>query len=133
MLKEKEFRDINGKILIVKHRKSTVFFELERDIETSLYLFDFIFDKETFKRLYDYLFDSANKAWDGIVLKEANSFASDYDEYYDKELDSNGNIHIKKENICISRPSNTHSRLYKFDKRKISSFLFDFNKLVNKI
>lgn len=74
----------------------------------------------------------AEEVWPGIEPKEATSYASDYDEYYDKKLDNNGSLKLNfNESILrVSQVAYYESRVYKFNKRKMQSFLFDLEKEV---
>lgn len=76
------------------------------------------------------LFRLANEVWPGIEPKEANSDASDYYEYYDKEFDNNGYLSFDygKSRITVDQVEYYESRVYKFNKRKMQSFLFDLIK-----
>jgi len=92
------------------------------------YVFDFRFASEQFKELFQYLQAIANEAWGNIIPKEPNSISSDYDEYYDSELDNNGYLSITQYGLKMERPALTSNRLYKFTKRKMESFLWDLEK-----
>ena len=86
--------------------------------------------------LINYIKSEGSYCWDNINPKEANSLSSDYDEYYDKNLDNNGGLDLinstKDDGINYLRfnaPSLTDNKLYQFNKRKFESFLYDLNKL----
>lgn len=87
-------------------------------------------DKETFDDYYSQLFDLATDVWGYIVPKEATTFGNDYKEYYDKELDNNGEAAIGKQGIYFFPPAPhlKYKRLYRFTKRKMESYLYDLKK-----
>ena len=121
----REFKSIEGIDLIVKSRKSAVFFEVEGQ---QIYGCSFEFSPKVFAELVEYLQAVATVAWENFVPKEADSLASDYFEYYDKEFDNNGYIAYRNRWIHLERPSLESPRFYKFNKRKMESFLFDLKK-----
>lgn len=141
-------RDFGG--LIVRHRKSAVFFMREADltaerrwrnpfkedepervyIASSQLDCEFHFDKENFEELLAYLEQIAAEAWKVFNPKEVDSMGADYWEYYDKEFDNNGYASIGKFYIKLEGPnqeltSDPIIRLYKFNKRKFESFIYD--------
>lgn len=130
-MKIKSFVDTDGLELVVKSRKSAIIFELKENQEKE-YNFKFIFNLNMFDSLYEYIKSEANECWTGIILKEADSIGSDYCEYYDKELDSEGCLDFIENGLRIERPALENKRLYQFDKRKIQSFLYDFKKKLKK-
>lgn len=123
-MQSKAFTDNHGVVLIIKQTKNSVIFELARDEKG--HHFDLRFTPEEYRELMAYIDTVAHDAWPNLVLRDATSAASDYDEYYDRELDNNGQLTIGKyDNLKISRPMETHKRMYKFTKRKMETFLFD--------
>jgi hypothetical protein len=129
----KTFISENGLNLIIKSKKSAIIFEVEGNKDEKKYKFIFEFKPHVFKYLFEYIESEARMCWSGLELKEAYSFSSDYNEYYDKELDSEGYMYIRDNSLEIERPALESVRLYKFDKKKIQSFLYDFHKKLNKI
>ncbi|MFC0903775.1 hypothetical protein ACFHWD_03605 [Clostridium sp. MT-14] len=130
MTNKKVFKSINGLELVVLYKKSAVIFEIgNNEIDNR---FDFRFNSKTFKELFYYLKDFANKAWDNIQLRECDSLGSDYVGYYDKELDNDGYLQLDLNELFIERVCIGNNRLYKFNKRKMESFLYDFDKLIKK-
>ncbi|MGG0891667.1 hypothetical protein [Cytobacillus horneckiae] len=119
------FKSKNGIELIVKNRKSAVFFEI---LGHGHYQAVLEFTSLKFENFITHLEDISNKAWDNFTPKEADSFGSDYYEYYDKEFDNNGYLTIRDDWIFIERPSLDSPRFYKFNKRKMESFLCDLKK-----
>lgn len=146
------FTDMNGQELIVKHRKSAIFFEKKADIKkTNSYgerhkeyicitelraLYNF--KKEEFERFVDYCIQIANDSWKNFEPKVADTFAADYDDYYDSEFDNNGRLSVRPGIISIEGPYTQLKekgeviRLIKFNKRKFESFVFDLNNKLNK-
>ena len=122
---KKVFNTTNGLRLIIKYRKSAVIFEIDKADDWQE-RFVFNFTDNDFRDLLYYLEAIANKAWNNINPREADSLASDYDEYYDKKFDSNGCLRIKENTLIIERPSLESNKLYQFNKRKIESFIYDF-------
>lgn len=148
-MKTETFLDVNGTELIVKYRKSTVFFEkkyfdndLREHCDGSVYIdsdgldWRFDFSKEVFKALNEFLNIISKECWSNFTPKEIDSFGAEYDDYYDKEFDSNGSLRIGGNFICAegpyAQPPNKEkiTRLIKFNKRKFESFMFDFNELL---
>lgn len=119
------FKTKNGIDLIVKNRKSAIFFEIE---EHEHYQCLLEFSQEGFKEFVEYIEEISNKSWVGLTPKEADSLGADYCEYYDKELDGNGYLTHKDYWFLMERPSLDSSRFYKFNKRKMESFLYDLKK-----
>jgi hypothetical protein len=73
----------------------------------------------------------SSKVWNNLTPKEAQSEASDFFEYYDKELDNNGYLRIGESILLIERPSLESNRMYQFNKRKMESFLYVLLKKIN--
>ena len=142
-------RNFNG--LIVQHRKSAVFFLRETDLSIEGYVSGFWSDKtpvikpselkreyefsqDEFKEFVAYMEQIANEAWKNFAPKEADSLGADYAEYYDREIDNNGYLRIGKHFINLEGPANQPKtdnpmvRLYKFNKRKFESFIYDLRK-----
>ncbi|PAD46690.1 hypothetical protein [Shouchella clausii] len=84
---------------------------------------------DMFDYFREFIKEAAEHAWGNLKPKEASSLGADYYEYYDKELDNNGYLSIKGKEIHFERPQKDHRRVYKFNKRKMESFLFDLEKL----
>lgn len=149
-MQERIFIDLNGQELIVKHRKSAVFFESFADIEklnkygpehgkyicpSELYRL-YNFEKEEFERFVTHCHTIAHESWIKFEPKEADSLGAEYDDYYDKEFDNNGSLSIRPGMISIEGPytqlkSNGEViRLIKFNKRKFESFVHRLNELI---
>ena len=131
---KKVFKSENGLELIVKNRKSAIIFEIGEDslVEREEdYLFSFRFTSKDFENLFRYLKEVSNKSWKNIEPKEANSLGADYCEYYDRKLDNNGYLDIiKKNTLRVKRPSSNNNKLYQFNKRKMESFLYDYEEVL---
>ncbi|MBE7896200.1 hypothetical protein G7L40_20140 [Paenibacillus polymyxa] len=129
-MKTRVFTCSNGTELIVKHRKSAVIFEMNQNQINNKYNVTYNFELKDFVELYNYIKMIANEAWANLSPKGADSLGSDYYEYYDKELDTNGYLHIRENTIFIDRPALNEHKLYQFNKKKMESFIYDFEKLV---
>ena len=77
------------------------------------------------------VFSLAEEVWPDIKPLEAKSEASDYYEYYDKEYDNNGYLTLNptEKSINVTQVAYCESRVYKFNKRKMQSFLFDLQEV----
>lgn len=114
------FNDIEKKTLIVNTRRHAIIFS--RPIEENSRL---NFPDEIFEDLIIFLQDESKKCWDNFEPKEANSFSSDYYEYYDRKLDNEGHLRISEHALTIERPVQGVSRCYQFNKARMQSFMFD--------
>lgn len=114
--------------LVVKHRKSAIIFENEEGKKEKEDRFSYCFKDEEFKDFVAYIEKVANEAWSNVVPKEADSPASDYDEYYDRKYDDNGNLSVKGNEIVIIAPYWPVDTLYQFNKPKIQAFIYDLRK-----
>ena len=146
------FTDKSGEELIVKHRKSAIFFEMEVDVDKpNKYGPDhadyiciteldrvFNFEKEEFERFVAYCQAIATESWATFEPKAADSLGAEYDDYYDKEFDNNGRLSIRAGLLSVSAPytqlksNGAIVRLIKFNKRKFESFVYDLEKILNK-
>lgn len=122
----KTYEDVKGDLLVIRHRKSAVFFESGRDFEG--YEISFEFDKETFIEVLTHIKHAASESWAKLNPRDATSEASDYYDYYDAEFDNNGYLSLRDYWISLERPVVDSNRLYKFNKRKMETFLFDCRK-----
>ena len=123
------FKTITGLELVIKSRKSAVIFEIDKSETNGSYDFLLKFTLEGFKELLKYIEDISNKCWSNLNPKEADSFGSDYYEYYDRELDNNGYLSFRDNALFIERPSLDSRRLYQFNKKKMESFIYDFREM----
>jgi hypothetical protein len=119
------FKSNNGIELIVKNRKSAVIFEI---LGLEHYQANLEFAPLEFENFIVHLEDVSNKAWNNFAPKEADSLGSDYYEYYDKEFDNNGYLTVRDDWIFIERPTLDSPRFYKFNKRKMESFIYDLKR-----
>lgn len=131
-MESKTFEANHDLAIIVNSRKSAVILELATKESEEAYGFNFYFTKEVFKEFVDYIKRVSLVAWPSIVPREADSMGSDYYEYYDRELDNNGYLRILTNGLYLERPDNDYQRLYKFNKKKMESFLFDLEKEAEK-
>ena len=121
----KEFIDKYGVNLVAD--KTNVIFKTDvKNIKNEYY---FYFTKSVFKEIVDYLENIENEIWKGFNLKVADSVSSDYVEYYDKKYDNNGYLSILENYVfSIERPYKDTSYMYKFNKRRMESFIYDLRK-----
>lgn len=66
--------------------------------------------------------------WENFQPKECTSWSSDYYEYHDKEYDSDGILSISHDGkyLDFQLPANhLYNRMYKFNKVKMQSFIYD--------
>lgn len=125
----KEFYDEKGVNLIIEHNKSNVTFKTDDKNIKKEYSLNCCFNENTFKEIRDYLTSISCEIWKDFNPKIANSMSSDYTEYYDKKFDSNGYLSVYEEGvISIERPSKECPYMYKFNKRRMESFMYDLNK-----
>lgn len=121
----KEFIDKYGVNLVAD--KTNVIFKTDvKNIKNEYY---FYFTKSVFKEIVDYLENIENEIWKGFNLKVADSVSSDYVEYYDRKYDNNGYLSILENYVfSIERPYKDTSYMYKFNKRRMESFIYDLRK-----
>ena len=89
-MKSKVFISIDNLKLIIKHRRSAVIFEMDESQMSESSRISFKFQPEIFTNLLKYIETVSHKSWTNLKPKEADSFGSDYSEYYDRKLDNNG-------------------------------------------
>lgn len=164
---ERVFTDISGRALIIRHRKSAVFFERAANMENvEMYKpyiqwgygkesirgeaiphykrseldVGFDFNEQERKELYEYLKKIASESWASFEPKAADSMGADYDSYWDRDMEDEGNLSFgsgRRSFLEFSAPYQpVHKdgmvRLYKFNKRKLESFIFDYEKEIEK-
>lgn len=119
-----EFQAEDGKVLMIRFNRSNV--ELYSELEG-----EFEFSKDKFDEIKQSIIDGANNIWKNLNPRVADSFSSDYDEWYDKEVGNEANLVLvpKIRTIKIFPPfGRKTTRLYRFNKRTMESFIFDLNK-----
>lgn len=120
-----EFQAEDGKVLTICFNRSNV--ELHSEHEGK-----FEFSKDEFDEIKRSIIDGANNIWKNLNPKIADSWGSDYDEWYDKEVGNEANlVLIPKACIINVNPpfGRKGTRLYRFNKRTMESFVFDLNEL----
>ena len=156
-MKELILTDVDGKELIIRYRKSAVFFlrkgnpmnthehKVSRDKDlvqrewNRIEMFEtYRFNASSFAQVVQQLLDIAKTSWSSFEPKVADSLGADHDEYYDPDFDSNGSAAVRGLAISFDGPWQTVSsdhlvRLYKFNKRKFESFLFDCIEQLEKV
>ncbi|NFN17852.1 hypothetical protein FDB52_05765 [Clostridium botulinum] len=125
----KEFIDKSGTNLIIEHNKTNIIFKTENKNIKNEYNLILYFSENVFKEITKYLENISREIWKDFTTKEANSVSSDYAEYYDRKYDNNGYLSIIKYNgFKIERPYKDCLYMYKFNKRRMESFIYDLNK-----
>lgn len=125
----KEFIDKNGANLIIEHNKTNIVFKTDNKNIKNKYNLVLYFNKNTFKEITKCLEDISKELWTDFNPKEANSLSSDYYEYYDRKYDSNGYLSISTKNtLKIESPCEDCPYMYKFNKRRMESFIYDLKK-----
>lgn len=123
----KTFKTIDNINLVVKNNKTFVILEMEE--QSDKIRFDFRFKDEVFIELINYIKKLANSLWNDFLPKEATGYRTDYYEYYDRKLDSNGYLSILSNGLLIERPCCDSLKLYQFNKGRLESFIYDMNNL----
>lgn len=151
-MKTQLFTDKNGQELIVKRRKSAIFFEAKTDIDKPNSYGDkhkefidihelhklFEFTQEEFERFVAHCQSIATDSWKNFEPKDATSEGSDYDDYYDRDFDNNGSLSVYNGIVSIQGPYTQLKsdgdiiRLIKFKKRTFESFVYDLEQLIKK-
>lgn len=122
-----EFIDKDGKNLIVKHDKNTIVLKTDKKNINNDRV-EFSFEKDILEEIIQYLIGVSKRLYKDFKPKVADSISSDYEEYYDKKYDSNGYLIIKNNLgiLKIERPCEECPYLYKFNKRRMESFIYDY-------
>lgn len=125
----KEFIDKNESNLIIEYNNNNIFFKTnDKNIKKDYYL-SFYLNEDLLKEIIKYLENISKKLWKDFNPKETNSISSDYTEYYDRKYDNNGYLFIhNKEILRIEKPCKSCPYVYKFNKRKMESFIYDLKK-----
>ena len=127
-MSSKEFIDKYGVNLIIESNKNNIIFKTDsKNVKRDYYL-NVYFDKEVFEELIKYTESISNKIWNDFTPKETDSISSDYAEYYDRKYDNNGCLSIGENFFRIERPCIECPYMYKFNKRRMESFMYDLNK-----
>lgn len=122
----KEFYDDNGTNLIIEHNKNNVLFKTDEKNIKNVYSLDLYFSSNTFKEIINYLNNISHDIWKDFTPKIAKSMSCDYTEYYDKKYDSDGYLTVYEGGILlIERPCKECTYMYKFNKRRMESFIYD--------
>lgn len=127
----KTFKALDELEIIVKSSRAALSFEINQEQAKINYHFLFKFHPEIFKQFVDDIETMAKESWPALQPSEANSEGSDYYEYYDSLLDSNGYLSVKDCALLIERPSLDSTILYRFNKKKMQSFLYDLKNIYN--
>lgn len=91
----------------------------------------FKFEEQEFKVLSKVLNLAAKEIWKEFTPKEADSLSSDYYEWYDKESDCDANLTLLVADTALivdPAPLRKNNLLYRFNKRRMQSFIYDLNK-----
>lgn len=128
MLK-REFKTETGKVFTVESDRKNIYF-LSQENEEKIKMY---FESEMQEEIKKYLLEISKGIWKDFEPKEANSMSSDYWEYYDKKYDNNGYLSVDSSGaMTIEKPSTLAPYFYKFNKRRMESFMFDLEKRWNK-
>ena len=126
-------------IILKEKKKKNVEVYLSEDLFQEYYeKFNISLDiSENVMDAYNYFNDLFKTIWKDFTPREASSMSSDYYEYFDRVLQSNGYLKINSttNKIVFERPLLEFDTLYVFNKRKAESFIYDFQeyyKLGNK-
>lgn len=94
------------------------------------------FNKEELEAFYNEMFTLATKIWPDLALKPVTSMGNDYYEYYDSKYDGNGYISISSDKnnteLRIERPYEGVPYLYKINKVKTQTFLYDLKNIIDR-
>lgn len=90
----------------------------------------FKFTKSDFEDFLENFIQACEFAWKDFSPTEANSLMSDYFEYYSKEFDNNGYLSIRENTIILDPPYGSTQELYKFNKAKARTFVYDLAKQI---
>lgn len=133
MIRAEEFESMSGEVLRIVTNRSNIKFVLPNDeVVGENNQRAFLFDEQTFKEFVNYLQQEGNFTWKNFNPKEATSFSSDYDEYYDKEYDNNGYLSVDGNRVVtVTACWNAENRLYQFSKAKLQSFVHDCLKRID--
>jgi len=130
-MRSETFEDVNEKSLKVVTNRTNIRFVMPDD-EVPSRTETFEFNRKEFSRFKEYLETEANRIWKNLNPRVADSFESDYDEYYDREYDNEGSLKFMDREgptiqLSLWAPYGSTNRLYQFNKRRMESFLFDLN------
>jgi hypothetical protein len=124
MKKSKEFIDKNGVNLIIENKKGFIFLKTDNK-NLNRYLVRVYFEEETFKEMIQYITEISKEMWGNFSPKEAEKFSEDYTEYYDKKYDNSGYLSLSDCCLRLETPSLEAEYVYKFNKKRVESFIFD--------
>lgn len=133
MFKEEIFTSKEGIRLCVITYKSNIQLFLPTGYEDASKRRTLKYDKKGFESLLRYIESQANVVWKNITPKLAESIGADYDEYYDRVLDNNGYLSLGASFLTVEGPYGGENKLYQFNKKKMESFLYDVNALLDNI
>lgn len=123
---KKRLTTITGTEIIIRQRKTTVLIELvHNDPNETSYTLQFT--PEGYVDAMDTIKAAAHQAWPNIKPKKYTSVSSHYHGYFDEELSGYGFLIIgTSDQIAITKPDGQNKRMYQFNKRRMESFLFDY-------
>lgn len=125
----KEFIDKYGTNLVVEYNKTNIIFKTNNKNIRNNYVLKLYFDENVFKELINNLKITSEQIWNNFNPKVADSIGSDYSEYYDRKYDNNGYLNIYRDfSIRIEKPDKDTPYMYKFNKRRMESFIYDLIK-----
>lgn len=120
--------DVTDPILSVSRKGKAILFE-NASMNPYQSRVEFEFTLEQFDYFYKNLYELATEIWGPIEPKDAK-LGCDYREYYDRELDNNGEAAIDEKGIYFNPPAPhlESNRLYRFTKKNIETYLYDLRK-----
>ena len=124
MKMSKEFIGKYGVNLIIENKKGFIFLKTDNENLKGYYLRVY-FEKETFKEMIQYITEISKEMWENFTPKEAEKFNEDYTEYYDRKYDNSGCLSLGDCCLIIETPSLEAEYVYKFNKKRTESFVFD--------
>lgn len=106
-----------------KAEKNRIVFYTDRNEYPEKFKFKEDYTDSEWVEILKELLEMANEVWPDIKPREATGHGSDFEEYYDKELDCDGWMSIFNKHISINAPNKDHERIYAITKRKAADFV----------
>lgn len=107
----------------LRTEKNKIVFYADRDEYPDKDRFRRKYTDEGWKYILELLLEITKEVWPDLKPKEATGIGSDFEEYYDKEIDLDGSMSLFNKELFIHAPSQKHPRIYAITKRKGSDFI----------